>query len=157
MNRSISNVGDILKTGIEREIEAQHLYADLANRVTSQAARYAFSVLEKEEKHHQEILETYLKGGFPQGALDLRQTVDYRIAESSDQPQVSKDMGLPAAFLLAANREKASVAFYTGLAAIHPDGTVRQLLLKLASEESGHKQKIEAMYSEVAFPQTDGG
>jgi rubrerythrin len=157
MNTSYSSVGEVLKTGIEREIESQRMYADLGARVVSQASRYAFSVLQNDEKHHQEILENYLKGGFTEGALDLRHVVDYRIVENLDQPGITQDMELPAVFLLAASKEKMSHDFYAGLAGLHPDGTIRQLLLKLASEELGHKQKMEAMYSEVAFPQTDGG
>ncbi|OGO42338.1 MAG: hypothetical protein A2137_05470 [Chloroflexi bacterium RBG_16_58_8] len=66
-------------------------------------------------------------------------------------------MKLEEVLLLAANREKASYEFYTGLAAAHPAGRVKSLLEEIASQELGHKQKVEIMYAEVAYPQTDGG
>jgi rubrerythrin len=66
-------------------------------------------------------------------------------------------MKLKDVFLLAANREKASHEFYLGLAQIHPDGGVKQLIEKLAAQELEHKQRVEFLYTEVAFPQTDGG
>ena len=147
----------VLQQGISREIESQRLYHDLESRVQLPAARYAFSLLVRQEEEHQQILERYLKGGLTQGALDIRHVVDHRIAEHLQQPDVSPGMQLPDIFLLAARRERNSYDFYTSLAGIHPEGKLKQLLIKMASEELGHKQKVESLYSEVAFPQTDGG
>jgi rubrerythrin len=66
-------------------------------------------------------------------------------------------MALKDVFLLAANREKASHDFYSKLAAVHPMGGVRRLLEQLADQELEHKRRVEFLYTEVAFPQTDGG
>ena len=66
-------------------------------------------------------------------------------------------MQLKDVFLLAANREKASHELYLSLSQIHPDGTARRMLEELASQELEHKQKVEFLYTEVAFPQTAGG
>jgi rubrerythrin len=60
-------------------------------------------------------------------------------------------------FLVAAEREKASHEFYTKLAALQPEGELKQLLAKLAQEELAHKEKAEYLYCNAAFPQTDGG
>jgi len=74
-----------------------------------------------------------------------------------EQPQLSLEMKLKDVFLLAANCEKASHEFYLSLAQIHPDGEVKRLIEELATQELDHKQKVEFLYTEVAFPQTDGG
>jgi rubrerythrin len=150
-------LSDVLNKGIQREIESQQLYSDLERRVKESAAKYAFEILVKEEHRHQQILEQYLKGGLTKGALDIKQVVDYRIAEHLQQPGIRPEMTLPEIFMLAANREKESNQFYLGLASIHPAGETKQLLEKLASEELGHKSKVESLYTQVAFPQTDGG
>ncbi len=63
----------------------------------------------------------------------------------------------PLMILLAANRERASHELYLGLARIHPAGEVKRLLEELALQELEHKQQVEFLYAEVAFPQTDGG
>ena len=47
--------------------------------------------------------------------------------------------------------------FYTELAGLHGDGEVKDLLLKMANEELKHKEKMEYLYANTAFPQTDGG
>jgi rubrerythrin len=148
---------DLLKIAIQREIASQELYQKLARRVNRPGTQYVFDLLIRQEREHQLILEKYLHGGFTSGILELKQTVDYHIAEHFDQPDIKTDMDLSAVFLLAANREKAAHEFYLTLAAIHPPGNTRHLLEKLASEELKHKQEVEQMYTEVAFPQTDGG
>ena len=51
----------------------------------------------------------------------------------------------------------ASHEFYLSLAEIHPAGEIKRLLEELVAQELGHKQRVEFLYTEVAFPQTDGG
>lgn len=150
-------VGKILEIAVSREIESQRLYTDLGQRVKEEAAKYAFQELTRQEKGHQELLEKYQRGELMEGALGSRQSVDYKIAEHLEQPAMSATMPLKDAFLLAANREKASHDFYTGFARVHPAGRVKSLLEDLAAQELGHKQRVEQIYSEIAFPQTDGG
>jgi len=148
---------NILKLAIKREITSQELYRELADRVAHTGTQYVFSLLIEQEKEHQFILEKYLHGGFSSGSLDLTHTIDYHIAEHLEQPEINTNMDLPAVFLLAANREKEAHEFYQELASLHLFGEPRSLLEKLADEELGHKRNVEQMYTEVAFPQTDGG
>jgi len=150
-------VQGILEKAIEKETESQRLYRDLGQRVTNTAARDAFIQLSREEQGHEDLLKKYLAGGFEEGALDREQPLDYKIAEYLEQPEVTPSMGLKDIFLVAANREKASHAFYLSLAGVHPPGRVRVLLEQLAAQELEHKRRVEFIYTEVAFPQTDGG
>jgi rubrerythrin len=150
-------VQTILKKAIEREIEAQHLYQELSRKVTNAAAKDAFLQLSKEEKGHEELLRKYLRGRIGAGGLKKDCVLDYKIAEYLDQPEITPGMALKDVFLLAANREKASHDFYLKLAAVHPSGGVRRLLEQLADQEMEHKHKVEFLYNEVAFPQTNGG
>lgn len=147
----------ILEKAIQKEIDSQNLYRTLSNRVKDKYARDALQDLAKYEKEHQLILERYRRGELKEGALGRDDVIDYRIAEHLEQPEISPGMGLKEVFLLAANREKASHEFYLGLAEIHPQGEVRRILERLAAQELEHKQKVESLYTEVAFPQTDGG
>jgi rubrerythrin len=150
-------VQSVLEKAIEKEIESQQLYADLSRKVTSAAASDAFITLRREEEGHEELLRRYLRGELGEGGLKKEQVLDYRIAEYLEQPEITPGMKLKEVFLAAANREKASHEFYLRLARAHPAGRVRSLLEQLAAQELGHKQKVEFLYTEVAFPQTDGG
>jgi len=150
-------VQSILEKAIEKEIESQQLYQSLSQKMTNEAAKGAFLQLSREEEGHENLLRKYLRGELGEGALKREQVLDYRIAEHLEQPKVSPGMELKDAFLLAANREKMSHALYLSLAGVHPSGPVRSLLEQLASQELGHKRRVEFLYTEVAFPQTDGG
>ena len=147
----------VLKKAIQREIESQNLYRDLSQRMKDKVAKDAFRQLTREELGHEKLLRKYLRGELKEGALKRKQVLDYRITEYLEQPEISPGMKLKDIFLLAANREKISHEFYLSLVEVHPPGTVKGLLERLASEELGHKQKVEFLYTETAFPQTDGG
>jgi rubrerythrin len=147
----------ILEKAIEKEVEAQQLYRELSQKMTSDAARDAFTQLSREEEGHEQLLRKYLRGRVGSGSLHKDRVLDYKIAEYLDQPEITPGMELKEVFLLAANREKASHDFYVALAAVHPAGGVKRLLGQLAAQELEHKQKVEFLYTEVAFPQTDGG
>ncbi len=150
-------VQTILEKAIAREIEAQQLYRNLSQKMTAAAARDAFIQLSREEEGHEHLLRKYLRGEIGEGGLKKDRVLDYKIAEYLDQPEITPKMELKEVFLLAANREKASHDFYHSLAAVHPAGGVKRLLEQLAAQELEHKQKVEFLYTEVAFPQTDGG
>jgi rubrerythrin len=49
-------VQTILKKAIVKEIEAQHLYRELSQKMTETAARDAFLQLAGEEKGHEQLL-----------------------------------------------------------------------------------------------------
>jgi rubrerythrin len=159
MNEMVTQVTvtDVLEKAIQKEITSQRLYTDLSHKMIEQAAKDAFEKLSQQEKGHQNLLEQYLCGEITEGVLSRGQVIDYEIAEHLDQPEMTSDMNLKDVFLLAANREKASHEFYLSLARIHPAGKARRLLRRLASQELEHKHKVEFLYTEVAFPQTDGG
>lgn len=147
----------IIEGAIQREINAQETYTDLVGKVDSDASRDVLEGLVKQEKGHQEILERYLRGELEGGLMDRGNVPDYKIAENFDQTEITPQMELKDIFLLAAGREKTSHELYLHLSDIHPDGEAKALLARMATEELSHKQKMELLYSEVAFPQTDGG
>ena len=148
---------EVLNTAIEKEVQSQLLYTELSQKARDETAQGAFQDLVRQEMEHQKLLERYLRGELATGSLDTEETIDYRIAERLDLPNISPEMKLKDVFMLAAIREMAAHEFYLDLAQIHPPGETRKLIEKLAAQELEHKQKVETLYSEVAFPQTDGG
>jgi rubrerythrin len=150
-------LGDYISIAIEREQEAYEFYTGLSDKVLDKAAKDALKVLAGEEKKHKAFLESYRDGGYAAGALRMSHPIDYKIAEHMDRPDISKDMQSKDVFLVAAHRELNSYNFYKGLADLHPEGELKQIFLKMASEEMNHKEKAEYLYTNAAFPQTDGG
>jgi rubrerythrin len=150
-------LGDYIDIAIQREEEAYAFYMDLLARVLDESAKDALKLLANEEKKHKAFLESYRDGGFGENALRLSHPIDYKVAEHMDKPDIEKDIKSMDVFLIAAHRELNSYNFYMGLAGIHPEGELKEIFRKMASEELNHKEKVEYLYANTAFPQTDGG
>lgn len=147
----------ILKKAVQKEVASWLLYSNLGRKLTQPSAQEACRELARQEKEHENRLEQYLSGEIDEGALGRGEVMDYKIAEHLEQPPVYPDMEPATVFLLAAKREQASHDLYQALARLHPAGKVRELLEDLAGQELEHKNRVELLYTEVAFPQTDGG
>ncbi|MCU0577006.1 MAG: ferritin family protein [Desulfobacterota bacterium] len=150
-------LGDYIDIAIQREEEAYEFYTGLTAKVLDKSAQDALKLLAGEEKKHKAFLEGYRDGGYGVDALRLSHPIDYKVAEHMDRPDIDKDLASKDVFLVAAHRELNSYNFYKGLADIHPEGDLKQIFLKMASEELNHKEKAEYLYSNAAFAQTDGG
>ena len=153
-------IDKILEIAIRKEQEARAFYLDLGKRVQDPAVRETLEFLAGEEAKHQEFLEKYRRGELAGGALALSTVVDYRILEHLEEgeaPDLSGPLTPEQAFLVAARREQASHEVYLRLSHMHPPGPARDLLEKMANEELRHKEKVEYLYANTAFPQTSGG
>jgi rubrerythrin len=151
------DVKAVIETAIQKEREAQAFYTNLYNLVEDAIARDALLFLVGEEKKHEQFLRDYLKGAYGANALRLDKVIDYEIAQYLDTPDIKKGMEAKDVYLVAAHRELNAYNFYKNLAEVHADGEVKELLLKMANEELRHKEKVEYLYSNTAFPQTAGG
>lgn len=150
-------LSDFIDIAIQREIEAYEFYQNLFDKVQDKTAKDTLDLLANEEKKHRAYLEDYQAGKLGTESLRLSQVIDYKIAEYLEKPDIQKNLESKDIYLVAAHRELNSYNFYTGLAQLHPEGKVREMLLKMASEEMRHKEKVEYLYTNTAFPQTDGG
>ena len=150
-------LGDYIDIAIQREEEAYAFYTDLLANVLDQSAKDALTLLANEEKKHKAFLVNYRDGGYGAGSLRLNQPIDYKVAEHMDKPDIKKDMKSKDVFLVAAHRELNSYNFYMGLAGLHGEGELKDIFTKMASEELKHKEKVEYLYANAAFAQTDGG
>jgi len=150
-------LGALIDIAIHKEEDAFAFYSKLAGQVADAGSRETLLWAAGEEKKHKAFLVEYRTGRIHADALRLTDVTYYRIAEHQKEPEVTETLKREDVFLLAAHREQKSYAFYTELAELHPSGTAREMLLRMANEELKHKEKMEYLYSNAAFPQTDGG
>lgn len=152
------SIRNVLEFAVEREKAAYRFYVDLSKRIEDPGVRDALDFLAREETRHREFLERYLRGDVSEGTLRLTQVVDYKIIEhTSEEPDAKGSLSPEKAFLVAAKREKASHELYRDLGRMHPEGPVRSLFETMSQEELRHKEKVEYLYANTAFPQTSGG
>ena len=150
-------VSDIIEIAIKREEDAYDFYMDIHSKVADADIKNTLEFIAGEEKKHKEFLVNYRDGGFGATALRMSDVVDYKIAEYLEEPEVDENSKPEDVYLVASHRELRSHRFYTELANLHADGDLQEMLLKMANEEMKHKEKMEYLYANTAFPQTSGG
>jgi rubrerythrin len=149
----------LIEMAIGREIEAYDFYMDIAGKLSEPTMKDTVLFIAGEEEKHRAFLENYLKEVAHPGTETFRMTevTYYNIAEHETEPPVEEGMTRENVFLIAAHRELRSHNFYMALAGALPDGEPKQMLKKMANEELKHKEKMEYLYTNAAFPQTSGG
>ena len=150
-------LNEVIDLAIQREEEAYEFYMDIHSKVDDTSVRDTLEFIAGEEKKHKAFLVGYRDGNYGPDALRMADVVDYKIAEHLNEPDVDSNMKSSDVYLVASHRESRSHQFYTELADLHPEGDIRSMLFKMANEELKHKEKMEYLYANTAFPQTSGG
>jgi len=150
-------IADILDLAIQREQEAYNFYMHIYGYVEDQSVKDTLEFIAGEEKKHKAFLVNYREGNYGADALQMSDSVDYKIAEYLEEPEIEENMKSQDVYLIAAHRESRSHQFYTEIAGLHAEGDTKSMLLKMANEELKHKEKMEYLYTNTAFPQTSGG
>ena len=148
---------DIIDIAISREEDAYNFYMDIARAIDDAAARETIEFIAGEEKKHKAFLVDYREGKYGPGPLRMTDVVLYKIAEHQAEPEIAEHMKREDVFLVASHRELRSYEFYSALAEQHDASELKDLLLRIANEELKHKEKMEYLYANTAFPQTAGG
>ena len=142
------SIDEVIEFAVDREIEANQLYTDLARRTKNAAMRKVFEDFAKEELGHKAKLEAMKKGKTVASASvapDLK-IADYVVAVGPTSNMDYKDV-----LILAMKKEKASFRLYTDLAAEVRNEAQSKTFLSLAREEAGHKLRFEIEYDDVVL------
>jgi rubrerythrin len=150
-------LSQVIEMAIKKEEEARAFYLALYDRVQDEMAKDTLKYLAAEEGKHIEYLTTCHAGKYCSEVLNLKEPVDYHVIEHLKQPDIKKNMNTAEVYLVAAKREMDAHNFYKNLAKSYPPGEVRDLLTKMANQEMKHKEKVEYLYTNSAFPQLSGG
>ncbi|MBF0210745.1 MAG: ferritin family protein [Desulfamplus sp.] len=140
---------EIIDYAIEREIEAETFYKEIAQKVSKPILKEMFSNFAAEENKHQQILKGVAENREAQ--LNFKSSSDYGISESVVKPQVSDDMTLADVFAIAMKNEERAMKMYQYLANDSSSDSVKQIFQELATMEQGHKFKMEQSYTDVAY------
>jgi rubrerythrin len=154
MDKQLSEIIDL---AIQREEEAYDFYMDIFNILEDPSIKDTVEFIAKEEKKHKAFLVNYREGEYGPDALRMTDVVEYKISEYLEEPEITKETKREDVYLIASHREAKSHQFYTELANMHDENNVKEMLLKMANEELKHKEKMEYLYANTAFPQTAGG
>ena len=142
---------EIIKYAIEKEIEAQNFYTDVAEKATDATIKEMFTEFAAEEKKHEKILTALLENKTI--GSNFKATSDYGISKTVEKPDVSDNMTLADAFAIAMKNEEEAMNMYLKLAADCTDEAACKTFEDLATMERGHKFKMENAYTQTAYPE----
>jgi len=141
----------IISTAIEREVEAYTFYRTISDKVKDAALKKLFGELAGEETQHREFLQGMLAKDVSKMHFDAKK--DYKVVNAMPSPPLSADLKPLDGLVLAIKKELEAMQMYTQLAGLSSDTEQKFLFTQLANMESGHKSRLEDLYTNMAFPE----
>lgn len=142
------SIDEVLEFAIDREIEANQLYTDLAQRTENVAMRKVFEDFAKEELGHKAKLEAMK---INKVSVPLEKVADLKMADYIVDVEAGPEMDYKNVLVLAMKKEKASFHLYTDLADTVENRAQGKTFLSLAEEEARHKLRFEIEYDNVVL------
>jgi rubrerythrin len=141
---------ELILQAIRQEELSHEFYLRLANLVTHQDTKETLEWLAKDELEHKDFLQSCLT---PTGCRLQGEAHDTHLAEILQAPAITPDLTPLDALKVAVKREEGSHRFYQRLADLQPPGEAKAFLEKMARMELAHKEKVEYLYANAAFPE----
>lgn len=147
----MSKFEEIMQLAIDNEVEAYEFYGNIAAKVADPGLKAIFEELAAAEKGHQLALEKLVKN--ENRTFSFVPGPDYKVAETIDAPKLSVDMKPVDGIALAVKKEQEAMEMYKTYAGFSEDAESKEIFLNLAAMEAGHKNKLEELYNNMAFPE----
>jgi rubrerythrin len=80
---------------------------------------------------------------------------DYKVGDALPSPKLTTDLKPLDGLVLAIRKELEAMQMYTQLAHAAADVETQLLFSQLANMERGHKARLEDIYTNMAFPETE--
>lgn len=153
MSTQENAVQTILRTAIQREIDAYTLYSSAAAKTQIPTAQELLKDLASQEQGHRNRLESLLKGKVFQvlSRTQQKKIVDLKITDYLVEVPLAADSDLQDILIVAGKREKASHDLYAALAQVTEDDETVKLFDFLANEELSHKNRVETLYEQIVL------
>ncbi len=140
----------IIQSAITQEEMSHDFYLRLADLVSHQETKDILEFLAKDELEHKAFLMSCFTS---QGCKLTGEAKNVHLAEMLEAPAINPDLSPKEALVIAMKREEGSHRFYQTLAALQPPGEIQAFLEKMAQAELKHKEKVEYLYDNAAFPE----
>ena len=139
----LNSMEDILRFAIRKEADSASFYQMAADR-SNPGVKKTFKELAKEEEGHKRKLEMFdLK---KLDKIEVKETKGLGLAEMMEDVPYSSDMSYADLIRMAIKNEEKSQRLYLNTSQLVEEPKLKKLLLFLAQEESGHKEKLEKIY-----------
>ena len=140
----------VIRSAFVQEELSQAFYNRLAGLVSHRETKDTLEFLAREELEHKAFLQSCFT---TQGCKLAGEAQNVHLAEMLEAPAVTDAMSPKEALVIAMKREEGSYRFYQALANLQPPGEIQDFLNKMAKVELAHKEKVEYLYDNAAFPE----
>jgi len=137
----------VLSYAIEKEIEAQQRYTQMAEKAENEATKSLFLRLANMEKNHEEKLRSMSEKDI--AGYHLENVPDMHVSEKIGKREFSPDMKIIDALALAIKAEEKAINLYLDAARELPEGDDKKVFAVLAQEEKQHKLDLENEYRQI--------
>src|SRR5665647_3368674 len=141
----------IISTAIDREVEAYTFYRTVSDKVKDPALKKLFTELAGEETQHRDFLQGMLSKDVSKMHFDAKK--DYKVVNELPSPPLSAYMKPLDGIVVSIKKELEAMLMSTQLANLSADTEQKLLFSQLANMESGHKARLEDLYTNMAFPE----
>ncbi len=141
----------ILSQAINGEKEAFIYYSTVSEKAKDKNIKDLFKDLAEEEAKHKVILEGFLTKA-PE-KLHFAESKDYKVVDALPTPPLTPDLKPIDGIVIAIKKELEAMQMYTQLANNSADEGQKKTFIELASMERGHKNRLEDIYTNMAFPE----
>ena len=137
----------VLGYAVEKEMEAQERYTEMAGMAERETTKELFLRLAGMEGEHKEKLQAMSTRDI--GDYRLENVPDLFVSEKLGEREFSPGMGVLEAIALAIKAEESSMNLYLDAARGIPEGDDKKIFAVLAQEEKEHKLLLETEYEEL--------
>ena len=143
----------IMSLAIDREVEAFAFYRAVSDKAKDKNIKSIFNELAEEEQKHKHTLEGFLTKS-PE-KMHFSESSDYKIVDTLPTPPLTADLKPVEGLVIAIKNELEAMQMYTQLANLSTDTEQKFLFNQLANMESGHKARLEDLYTKVIIHNTN--
>lgn len=151
MGSTTPDIQAILDAAILREEEAYAFYRAVAERVSDRTVKETFFDLAQDELGHKAFLQSCLKDPVLLARLPVPR--DYKVAEATNEPDLSPGIRPADALALAMKKEQRAAELYQALAGASSDAVAQSMFANLARMELGHKTRLEHLFVDIGYPE----
>lgn len=141
-------IKDALRVAINEEVKAYNLYKKTSEKVKNEGSRQMLTELANEEMKHRKILEEIVTS---EDYKALGNKIDHNrmgIAEFLDPTELKASASPQEVLIFAIKEEEKALNFYNTMKADFAGTDLEEVFGRLATEEFGHKQKLEREYED---------
>jgi len=139
----------IILSAIDKEVESYTFYTASSERVKDKALKSVFKELAEQETMHRKTLQEYLSGA--KKDLKFDEVKDYHLSDTLESPALTTEMKPLDGLKLAIKKEEEAKQMYEKFAAASIDADQKKVFDELAKMETGHKARLEDIYTNTAF------